>query len=359
MKAFSALFVVSFAAACGPEPELSAETCDLAAEHVESCIPGYLAPRVATCEGPALRESARMLDLECSEILTQKADGLADGVPALQGVRTRREGNLTYFMIPLANTWAGDRQDLLDQTVARFQTEMAKLNTDLQAHRLDASSVLSGSTANAFISGYGNVIENVLGSKSLPDAIRTEVGKQITAPESLTSWQRYLLPQAFAAYISTKFTVNVGTSVGVSATAMIVVQPWLTIAVDHTQAQPTIVKRSTEINVNVFGIPNVDIGLGVGGGLPLRLGVAAVFGPMNEMSDLSGWALGVSGSAAVPVLGGISGKILGVMRNPPLFIVMLAYSSGTAAELEVHGNFQRILNLGEFLDWLDTTVVGG
>jgi hypothetical protein len=133
---------------------------------------------------------------------------------------------------------------------------------------------------------------------------------------------------------------------------MTVIQPWLTLAVDHTLAQPTIVDKLYEVDVAILGVPNVDIGLGLGASLPLRIGVGAVFGPINQPQDLAGWGVGLSGGLTLPVLGGVSGKFISVLRAPPLFMLMLGYSTGTGAEVEVHGNFQKLLDLDAFIAWL-------
>ena len=45
-----------------------------------------------------------------------------------------------------------------------------------------------------------------------------------------------------------------------------------------------------------------------------------------------------------------------MLRAPPLFLLLLGYTTGTAAELEVHGNLQRIMDLSQFLDWIELTV---
>jgi len=182
--------------------------------------------------------------------------------------------------------------------------------------------------------------------------VELELGHTVSQPTRLSSWRRYAIPQAFIGYISTKFTVSWGVSAGVSATVMVVIQPWLTLAVDHTAAQPTIVDKLYEVDVALLGVPNVDIGLGVGASLPLRVGVGAVFGPLDQPNDLARWGIGLSGGLTVPVLGGVSGKFISVLRAPPLFMLMLGYSTGTGAELEVHGNIQRILDLDAFIAWL-------
>jgi hypothetical protein len=56
------------------------------------------------------------------------------------------------------------------------------------------------------------------------------------------------------------------------------------------------------------------------------------------------------------VIGGLSGKFITVLRYPPLFMFMMGYSTGTGAELEVHGNIQRILDLNGFIGWIESLV---
>ena len=348
------LLVLAACATSGPE---SSPRCDEAADHVEACLPGYVANRAEACEGMALAESERTLSLSCPELLTQMSDGKADEVPALRGIRIRREGNRTTFLVPLAQTWAGDRAALLDETITRFRAAMTDLHRDLAERGLDLGAVLTGPGAAEFDRRYTAIVDRLVGAEDeVGDDLEVELGRSYGAPRTLSTWSRYVLPQAFIAYVSTKFTVDVGVSAGVSATAMIVVQLWLAIAVDHSQREPVVVGKDYEVDVAILGAPNVDIGIGVGGGLPLRIGLGAVFGPLDRPTDLAGWALGLSGSATLPFIGGANGKFLSVLRAPPLFLLLLGYTTGTAAELEVHGNLQRIMDLSQFLDWIELTV---
>ena len=134
----------------------------------------------------------------------------------------------------------------------------------------------------------------------------------------------------------------------------IVVQPWLTLAIDHTLAEPKVVSKSYDVDVAVLGAPNLDIGFGAGGGPALRLGVGAIFGPLDQPSDVAGWGIGLSASATAPVIGGVTGKFVTVLQYPPLFMLLAGYSTGTSAEVEVHGNLQKLLDLNEFIVWIET-----
>jgi hypothetical protein len=334
----------------GPDPAI----CERAADHMEACLPGFAVAREATeCTGYEAQRSEWLLSLTCDQVLLQSADGKADGVPALRGIRIRREGNRTYFMIPLAQTAGGDRRALLDETVRKFTERMGELNTAMIERGIDLSSLLTGAPAQEFADNYVGTMDRLFAS-DLDDRLATELGETIAEPEQLSTWDRYVIPQAFFAYFSAKFGVNIIVGGGVSATAMIVAQPWLSLAVDHTAAQPTVVARNMELDVAILGAPNIDIGGGVGGGIPLRIGVGAVFGPVDEPSDIAGWGIGLSGSFTVPIVGGAQGKFISVLKAPPLFMLMLGYSTGTAAELEIHGNLQKLLDLEEFLAWISS-----
>jgi hypothetical protein len=122
-------------------------------------------------------------------------------------------------------------------------------------------------------------------------------------------------------------------------------------------AEPTVVDKDYEVDLAILGVPNLDVGGGVGGGLPLRLGVGAVFGPLNRPEDLSGFGIGVSGSLGF-VAGG-QAKLVGVMRKPPLFMLMGGYSIGTSAKAELHGNIQYLMDLEEFVGWIKKQTGGG
>jgi hypothetical protein len=91
--------------------------------------------------------------------------------------------------------------------------------------------------------------------------------------------------------------VNFGISAGISATVMVIVQPWLTLAVDQSHAPRSrrSSTRCTRSDAALMGVPNVDIGLAVGASLPLRFGIGAVFGPIDKPNDLARWGVGLSG----------------------------------------------------------------
>jgi len=352
------LFLMATAtAACagndnGPDPEI----CEQAADHMEACLPGFAVAREATsCDAYEAQRSEWLLTLTCDQVLANAGDGKADGVPALRGIRIRREGNRTYFMIPLAQTAGGDRRALMDETVRKFTERMGELNRVMIEGGIDLSSLLTGPPAEEFANNYVGTLDRLFASE-LDDRLETALGGTIAKPRELSTWDRYVIPQAFIAYFSAKFGVNLGIGGGFSATVMIVAQPWLSLAVDHTLAEPVVVDRNFEVDVAVVGAPNIDIGGGVGGGIPLRIGVGAVFGPLDGPNDVVGWGIGLSGSFTVPIIGGGHGKFLTVLRAPPLFILLLGYSTGTAAELEVHGNLQRLLDLEAFLAWIATFV---
>jgi hypothetical protein len=346
-----ALLGIALLVGCTSPSSDDGSVCEAAAEHVETCLVGMVAARPATC-GPTEQErSSWVLQQSCSELLVQAGDGKADGVPAMQGVRIRRVGNRTYFSIPLASTVGGDQKRLLDESIAKFSAKMGELNQALIARGLDVSTLLTGPAVAEFTDYYTRTVDALV-DDSVESSVELELGRTVARPTQLSSWRRYAIPQAFISYISTKFSVNWGISGGVSATVMIVIQPWLTLAVDHTLAQPQIVDKLFEVDAAMLGVPNVDIGLGAGASLPFRIGVGAVFGPIDQPNDLARWGVGLSGGLTLPVLGGVNGKFIGVLRSPPLFMLLLGYSTGTGAEVEVHGNLQKILDLDSFLAWL-------
>jgi hypothetical protein len=331
--------------------------CDEAAAHLETCLPGLVADRPATCSGNDQIQAEYVLSRTCQQLLLDASDGKADGVPTLQGVRIRNEGNLTYFSIPLARVASDDRGALLDQMVQQFDTKMGELNGQMIAHGIDLSSVLTGDAAAEFQANLKSTLDAIVASDQSSN-VAVEVGDTTSNPTELSSWERYVIPQAFSVYFSAKFSIDYGVGGGFSATVMPVVQPWLTLAVDHTLAQPTVVDKEYEVNVDVIGIPNVDIGFGAGGGVAFRVGLAAAFGPLDEPADLAGWGIGLSATATAPVIGGLQGKFVTILRYPPLLLLMLGYNTGTSGELEVHGNLQKLMDLDSFLMWIDSLVAG-
>jgi len=341
--------------ACAESPTSTStdSLCTDAADHLDSCLPGMATERAATCGPDEQAHAEWVLDRSCDQLLREAGDGKADGIPALQGVKIRKEGSLTYFSIPLARTAQSDRGYLLDKMVSQFTSRMGEINQAMAAHGVDLSSALTGDAATDYLHHYSDTVNGIIGTNTSSD-IAVTVGETVRNPTKLSTWQRYVVPQMFLAYFSAKFTANLGIGGGASATVVIAVQPWLTLAVDHTLAQPKVVSKSYDVDVDVLGIPNVDIGFGVGGGAGVRVGVGAVFGPVNQPKDLAGTGIGLSGTVTIPVLGGVSAKVVTVLKYPPLVMLMLGYSSGTSAEAEIHGNLQQILDLGAFLSWLGT-----
>jgi len=221
----------------------------------------------------------------------------------------------------------------------------------MTAHGVDLSAVMTGPKADEYLNDYSETINNIIGANTSTD-VAVAVGETVANPTKLSTWQRYVVPQMFLAYFSAKFTANLGIGGGGSATVVIAVQPWMTLAVDHTLAQPKVVSKTYDVDVGILGIPNVDIGFGVGGGAGVRVGVGAVFGPVNTPHDIAGTGIGLSGTLTLPVLGGLSAKVVTILKYPPLIMGMLGYSSGTSAEAEIHGNVQQILDMDQFLTWL-------
>src|ERR1051326_7830579 len=89
------MIVVLVLGACADPPSV----CEQAAERLDSCLPGLAAEHPATCDADAESHAAWVLERSCDEILLDAGDGKADGIPSLQGVKIRKEGNLTYFSI--------------------------------------------------------------------------------------------------------------------------------------------------------------------------------------------------------------------------------------------------------------------
>lgn len=318
---------------------------------MDACFPGMASDVPATCGPDDVSHAEWILARSCEQLFLDAGNGKADGVPQLSGVKIRREGNLTYFSVPLARTSQNDRGYLYNTMIEKFTAKMGELNATMIDHGLDLSGVMSGPTAAEFLRNYTSTIESIIGSDTSED-VAVAVGETVAKPKKLSSWQRYLIPQMYLAYFSAKVSAGLGLSGGTSVTVVIAVQPWLTIAVDHTLRQPKIVSKSYEVDTGVLGIPNVSIGLGAGGGAALRLGLGAVFGPADSPRDLAGTGIGLSGALTLPIFGGVTAKMISVLKYPPLIVMMLGYSTGTAAEAEIQGNVQQILDLEQLLVWV-------
>ena len=299
------------------------------------------APGAELCEG---------LDPElCAEITAASED--KGPSPVVRGIIVDRVGNRTQFKVPLGYTHGADYERLLDETVQKFTRAVGELNQRLKQSGVDLP-FLDGSQQDEFNREYVDIIRRTL-DIDVHAQMDRELGEAYARPRELSTWRRYLTPQAYVGYFGTKFSANLGVGGGVSATILIVAQPWLVLEVDHTAAEPRVVSKTTEVDLAVLGVPNLDIGFGAGGGgPPFRFGVGAIFGPLNEASGIAGWGVGVSGGFGIPIAGGGNAKFVTLLQVPPLFMAQIGYTSGTVLKWEVHGNVQYVMDIEEFVAWL-------
>jgi len=309
----------------------------------------------AACGGGADNGPCEDADLApdiCSAIYdSSTGDSKADELSRLRGIVIERTGDRTYFKIPVAYTVGGDRRKLLDKTMHAFTAEVSHVGDEMEARGVDLDLLMDFARGDAFEASYRRTLDGLFNT-DVNGEIEVGLGEFVAEPRQLWSWQRYVVPQAFVAYFGTKFSANLGIGGGVSATILISVQPWLSLAVENVEMEPTVVEKTYEVDVAVLGIPNVDVGFGIGGGFPIRIGAGAVFGPLDDPADLAGWGVGLSGSFNLPLAGGGQAKFVTVLRDPPLFLALAGYNTGTAASAEIHGNLQYLMNLDEFLRWI-------
>jgi len=294
----------------------------------------------------------------CSDLAySAAAGGKADEISQMRGIVVERVGNVTYFKIPLAYTVDGDQRRLFDETIVKFSDALGALNREMIARGVDLAGVLDEATSEEFAKNYEDTLKQVLGT-SHEDELESALGESYASPRELWAWQRYLVPQAFIGYFGTRFTASGGVGGGASMTVLVVVQPWLSLAVDHTLPEPAVVDKSYEVDVAVLGAPNVEVGFGVGGGAPVAIGAGAVFGPMDRPEDLAGWGIGLNGSFALPFAGGGQVAFVTVLARPPLFFALLGYNTGTAAGAQITGNLHYVMQLSELLEWIESHAGG-
>jgi hypothetical protein len=300
-------------------------------------------PEDAVCSGADLAPEL------CSAISDPATSAKADS-PALRGIIVERIGDRIIFKIPLAHTFEADRRRLLDEAIDQFSGSVTYVSNAMSERGVDLSRVADLASGEGFRGEFRGTFDRFLDTDA-EDEIDILVGDE-GEPRELWTWQRYVTPQAFVGYFGTKFTANLGIGGGISATVLIVVQPWLALEVDYGEDEPTIVDKSYLVDVAILGVPNIDVGFGAGGGVPVRIGAGAVFGPLDRPEDLAGWGVGLSGSFALPIAGGGQAKFISVLKDPPLFLALAGYNTGTAAGAEIHGNLQYIMDLDEFLSWI-------
>jgi hypothetical protein len=348
---FPSLFVTLFlltVVGCGPQDE-DWSSCAAARQHLAACLPGLSAQpqHQLTCGPSEEAEAEHLLALDCGQVLQLASDGKLDSSGVLRGILVKKVGSKTYMKIPLAETFGGDRKQLFDEMVKSFLTGIGQVNKEFTDQGLDLG-FLPQEKKEEWAEHYKQVLKQIFDSE-VEDDLALELGESYDV-EKLSSWRRYIIPQAYIAFFGTKFGANWGVGGGVSATVMFVAQPWLSICIDHGKPEPEIVSKDLEVDLAVMGVPNVDIGGGVGGGVPLRLGVGAVFGPIDRPEDIAGFGLGLSGSYNLPFAGGAMGKVVAVLKKPPLFFVLGGYNTGTGGGGEIHGGAQVLLDLEQFIE---------
>lgn len=153
-----------------------------------------------------------------------------------------------------------------------------------------------------------------------------------------------LLPTAILVYVGGVFSKNTAVGGGGSASLGIVMQPFLVQRID--------IVTKEEITYHEFhsawiGWPNVNLGVGVGGGGRLRAGFGIIWGDLEHPRDFVGPVLAVSKSAVFNV--GFNIKVGALhqwgtsawFQNP---FVIVGFESGLTATAEIHANLSYVID---------------
>jgi hypothetical protein len=288
-------------------------------------------------EGPAAGSPA------ASETRQEERQARADGI------EVSVQGAVVRFRIPLAHTVEPERSALFALMLQRFREGMEQLRTRLSAELGDESPLL------APLALYGKYEE---ASAPLIRAILDSVGTQVTdvaaagpAPPSMPHWKRYVVPQAYLAFVGGAVTFGMGISGGPSVMLVVVAQPWLEVAVDRISGRE--LSRGAVVDVELLGVPGLEAGLGSAGGAALQVGAGVVWGPLASPRDLTGLALGVAACGSIPLIAGGRAALLSTLRSPPLIYAMAGHN-GAAAKLDflVHPTGQLLLDIDEFVEYV-------
>jgi hypothetical protein len=238
---------------------------------------------------------------------------------------------------------------LFDMTLEDFAEGVSRIRSDFKARGIDTTKLLPGDpNSAAFKEATRKLIEN-LARDVTEDSVADQLNKN---PEygdlkKLSNWKKYTIPQAFLVYFGADFSASLGVGIGGAATIFIVTQPWLKIGIDTRTGKQ--VSKAIQVQKAILGVPNLLLGAGAGGGAKVDTGAGVVFGPLNHPNDMAGLGLGIN---AVGTLGpiGIAGKIMTVLRNPPLVYVVGGYTGGVAGTIQIQGNGQILLPLEKFME---------
>lgn len=212
---------------------------------------------------------------------------------------------------------------------------------------------------------FRNFLERMVAVKAIPQEILTveDLNKMTQSEEQIDVLARYLnqwvdtqkkrnpynfdlvdaLPDALMVFGGAKGSVGKGVSGAGSLSVGLVIMPVKVTRIDKVSQN---IDTYYSAKIAVVGMPNVDGGVGVGGGANFRAGIGLLWATNNQIVDPTqfvGGGMGIS-TTVVPMGHGINLKINGMAydNERPMIDFIFAsasYEFGVTSAVEAHLNF--------------------
>lgn len=272
------------------------------------------------------------------------------------GIKVSHDANRTVWKIPFAETFEPDKKLLFDVVVKDFQRHIDSLNA-----KLDANNAASNPTTDVIAEKLTrseelqSAIERILSAArsdkgleaKFESALDPEYETRYGKVRQLSAIQSYVLPQAFMVAVEMRVSLRAGVGGGGAFMFLWAFQPYVTVTVDNKTGKT--LAQDFEVDSEIFAVPSTELGCGIGAAGQPAVGVGAIFGPMKNPAELAGVGIKVAGNVTVPVIGGINGRVVLMVKFPPLYYVAATYGTGTGAEASCSGGIEIVLSVDEFL----------
>ncbi len=225
-----------------------------------------------------------------------------------------REGNYVYRIQPYKELWSSVAGVKLTAKIA--QSEMFRVLSSLQSKRILPEAIMSSEDLENYRK-YQTSTDDLVNHLNEFVREQRERGAELEGID--------LIPSAIVLLVGGKVSIGVGKGIGASGSIGWVIMP---VRVEKINAlNGKVEDEYVSIRSSVVVWPALDAGLGLGGGMVKRVGVAAVWGNDSFVRPEQFWGGGVAGSWS-PITVGVGANFkVGTLFNwsvPTRFIYAMA-----------------------------------
>ncbi len=242
-----------------------------------------------------------------------------------KGVKITRVGNYTYLKTPYSYMKDDTKVTMLKQSLKLLTHKINTLLPDSE-YKEEALSTLDASYAN-----FDELVSQLF-AHSLNIDHEGATGADI-------------LPTALLFYVGGVFTVNTKVGGGGSASIGLVIQPFHVTRIDMISKEQV---SYHEYQTAWIGWPNLNLGVGAGGGTRYRVGMGLIWGTLEKPSDFVGPVLAASKTAIANIGINIKAGALHQWGSEKWFqnpFMVVGYEMGAAVSAEVHGNISYVIDV--------------